>query len=785
MPTPAIPGQDEPRPAYLLRIFEPTLVFLVVLVLALGWFVAIRYQVTVRQAVTRAYQETQLEIVRAVSRSVASYVRYELERGRSIEKIEQEIFRRFVEPVRLLANGDAWIYAPDHVVFDLSSDFPEEYRGKSMAEIFAFQARNGARHYEEMCRNVTDAAEGVGWYVWLPEKGPEIAAWTPVRFGPHVWTIGLSTPLSEILEATGARRQTRFILTVMSAASLLGFCMTGLALWSMFRRRQMDARLRCSHAELALSVEDLRREIEKRRRTENDLQEINRRLNALIEAIPDPIYFKDIQGRNLVVNRAFAELAGLPMEKILGLTDGELFPIDLAETCRRSDAESLMRRIPCRFEEQVAGRSGDTVYFDTYKAPLFDAEGHITGLVGISRDVTPQKQAEKERRRLNEQLMQAQKMDAIGTLAGGVAHDLNNILAGLVSYPELLLMTLEPDSPLRNPMETILRSGERAAAIVQDLLALSRRGHASMEVLELNRIIGEYLTSPEHGRLMLEHPGIKVETALQKELLPIKGVAVSLTKTLMNLVINAFESMQGTEGRLSIATENCYVDRRLKGTSDVTEGDYVRLTVADNGRGVPEADHARIFEPFYTRKVLGRSGTGLGLSVVWGVVQEHRGFIHLHSREGAGARFEVYLPVTRECLPGRETPAPPETYRGNGETILVVDDVELQREVASHMITRLGYRVDSVSSGEAAVAYIERQPVDLVVLDMIMDPGMDGLETYRRILELRPGQKAIVTSGFTESERVNEILRLGAGAYLRKPYLLEKIGLAIRRELDS
>jgi CheY-like chemotaxis protein len=226
------------------------------------------------------------------------------------------------------------------------------------------------------------------------------------------------------------------------------------------------------------------------------------------------------------------------------------------------------------------------------------------------------------------------------------------------------------------------------------------------------------------------------------------------------------------------------VDRRLKGSSDVTEGDYVRLTVSDQGRGIPDADQPRIFEPFYTRKVMGRSGTGLGLAVVWGTVQEHSGLITVHSAEGEGALFALYFPATRECLPAPVSQIPAESYRGRGESILVVDDVELQREVAGEMLAQLGYRVAAVPSGEAALAHLAHHPVDLLLLDMIMDPGMDGLETYRRILERHPGQKAIVASGFTESERVHEILKLGAGAYLRKPYLLERIGLAVRRELD-
>ena len=181
---------------------------------------------------------------------------------------------------------------------------------------------------------------------------------------------------------------------------------------------------------------------------------------------------------------------------------------------------------------------------------------------------------------------------------------------------------------------------------------------------------------------------------------------------------------------------------------------------------------------------MGRSGTGLGLAVVWGTVKDHHGYIDVQSEEGKGSIFTLYFPVTRKELTKDQETVSSETYLGQGETILVVDDVKEQRELAMSMLTRLGYRVDAVSSGEEAVEYLKTNRVDLIVLDMIMDPGIDGLETYRRILEIHPRQKAIIVSGFSETDRVRKAQELGAGAYVRKPYLLEKIGLAIRQELD-
>jgi CheY-like chemotaxis protein len=237
-------------------------------------------------------------------------------------------------------------------------------------------------------------------------------------------------------------------------------------------------------------------------------------------------------------------------------------------------------------------------------------------------------------------------------------------------------------------------------------------------------------------------------------------------------------------GKVSISSGNRYIDKPIKGYDDIKEGDYVTLTVSDTGIGIAAADIKRIFEPFYTKKAMGRSGTGLGMAVVWGTVKDHLGYIDVQSTEGQGTTFYIYLPACRQPSFPKKSRHSIDDYRGNGESVLVVDDIEEQREIATSILTKLGYRVESAASGELAVAYMQKNTVDILILDMIMDPGIDGLETYKRILELHPGQKAIIASGFSESDRVKEAQKLGAGAYVKKPYLMEKVAVAIREELD-
>jgi two-component system cell cycle sensor histidine kinase/response regulator CckA len=297
-------------------------------------------------------------------------------------------------------------------------------------------------------------------------------------------------------------------------------------------------------------------------------------------------------------------------------------------------------------------------------------------------------------------------------------------------------------------------------------------------------VISDSMKSPEQEKNQLLHPNVRFEVLLESDLLPVKGSRVHLSKTVMNLLSNAAESIS-EKGVVTISTRNHYLDRPVKGYEHVKEGDYAVLEVTDTGGGISTRDMDKIFEPFYTKKMMGRSGSGLGLAVVWGTVKDHNGYIDVQSEEGKGTTFTLYFAVTRETLTLDPSPISLSDYMGRGETILVVDDVREQRELVVAMLRRMNYQVTAVSSGEAAVEYCKRRQVDLLILDMIMDPGIDGLETYKRILQLHPAQKAIIVSGFSETERVRQAQCLGAGAYIRKPYMLKKIALEVRRELDK
>jgi len=391
---------------------------------------------------------------------------------------------------------------------------------------------------------------------------------------------------------------------------------------------------------------------------------------------------------------------------------------------------------------------------------------------------------ETEKQQLTAKIQRIERMEAIGTLAGGVAHDLNNILTGVVSYPDLLLLELPADSPYRKPILTIQESGKKAAAIVQDLLTLARRGISVTNVINLNTLISDYLLSPEYMKVKNFYSNIEINTCLAADLFNITGSPVHLNKTIMNLVLNGAESISGS-GVINIVTNNLCLTKPIPGYVDIVEGDYVVLSIIDNGNGISQENLNKIFEPFYTQKEMGLSGTGLGLAVVWGTVQDHNGYIDVQSLEGSGTTFTIYLPATKESLPHSGQDISIDEYMGNGESVLVIDDTMNQREIASEILQKLGYKVNTVASGEDAIEYLKNNPTDLLVLDMIMPLGIDGMETYLRALQLNPKQKAIITSGFSETARVKEAQKAGAGIYIRKPYTIENIGVAIKKELNQ
>ena len=397
------------------------------------------------------------------------------------------------------------------------------------------------------------------------------------------------------------------------------------------------------------------------------------------------------------------------------------------------------------------------------------------------------KKNEEERAILQHKLQQSLKLETMGKLAGSVAHDLNNVLSGIVSYPDIIMKSLPDNKENAKALKYIKRmkkSGKKAADIVQDLLTLSRSGVVSFEPVDFNSIIEEYLKSPEFKKLISDKPRISVECNLSENLYILSASSIHLTKTIMNLITNAIEAIP-EHGAVKIKTNNIsFNNKQLKGYNKKADGNYIELIISDTGVGISEQDQLKIFEPFYSKKVIGRSGTGLGMMVIKGTVDDHNGFILINSKENKGTEFILYFPVDEDRASIKRINKI-DNYTGKGESVLIIDDDEDQRIIASKILSDLYYNVNTCSSGEEAVEYLKKEQTDILILDMIMTPGIDGLETFKQIKKIYQDQKAIIVSGYTTTKNVIEAQKLGAGKYIRKPYTVKEIGIAVFEELNK
>ncbi len=507
-------------------------------------------------------------------------------------------------------------------------------------------------------------------------------------------------------------------------------------------------------------------------RTRN-LRESERRFHDLVDLLPEMVLETNLSGQIEYYNKAAKERLRVPFAPASPATFSQFITNEDRARAIEHFHTSLLHE-STGLQEFIATDPENRTFPILLRSAPIHKDGNIIGARMIIIDIT-------ERHRLEEQLLRDQKMKAIGLMAGGVAHDLNNILSGIISYPELLLLDMGANDRMRRPLESIRRAGLDAAEVVADLLTVARGIAATKEVINPNTLIEDYLTFPDFRQLHLRYPLITVNKSLDKNLDNICCSSIHIRKCLMNLVTNGMEAVQG-KGTLSLSTHNHQQASQNKlGLSD---GRYSKIAVYDSGSGIAPHEIVHIFEPFYTKKVMGRSGTGLGLAVVWNTMKDHGGIVNAMS-DPQGTTFELYLPSVLEQAPAVSEASDWRTFKGNGEHVLVIDDEPRQREIVKELLVSLNYKVDVMSSGEEAIAYLSTHSADILVIDMIMDPGITGRTTYEKILKMHPQQKALVASGFAEDEDVRATLALGAGAFVGKPYTLDKIGSAIYKILNT
>jgi PAS domain S-box-containing protein len=520
------------------------------------------------------------------------------------------------------------------------------------------------------------------------------------------------------------------------------------------------------------------RDITERKRVEEALATEQRLLSSLITATPDTIYFKDRESRFIRINEAFVRKFGLSdSSAALGKTDFDLFGEQHAREAYADEQQIMAIGQPIiDKEEREDWKDGHVTWVSSTKMPLRNATGKIIGIMGISRDIT-------ERKRLETHLIQSQKMETVGKLAGGIAHEFNSILTAIIGQSELLLGDLPAGSPLAKNAAEISRAADRAAMLTRQLLAYGRKQFLRPEALNLNQVIGSMGGVLSHlmGGEMVD---VSIIPAAGLQL--VKADAGQIEQVIMNLTMNARDAMPHG-GKLTLETANVTLDQEyVSRFPELTAGEYVMLAVTDTGRGMSEKVKAHAFEPFFTTKDVGQ-GTGLGLSTCYGIIRQSGGHISVYSEPGRGTTFKIYLP---QAEPPPKTPLAhldaSDLPRGT-ETILLVEDDPALREMAATLLRRLGYTVLAAANGIEALSLKQQRDVghvDLLFTDVVM-PHMSGKELSDRVRALCPHTRILFTSAYTENAIVHQGVLDKGVALLQKPFTPSALALKVREALDA
>lgn len=529
------------------------------------------------------------------------------------------------------------------------------------------------------------------------------------------------------------------------------------------------------------SITELETEVTDRKNAQMNFENAHALLQGLIDSIPDLIFYKDRESTYLGCNRAFSECNSVSDEQIIGMTDYDLFVRELAEIYRKNDSKLLEMKKSMRHEEWVDYPDGRKVLLETVKTPYYSIDGVILGIIGISRDITERSRAEAEKKKLEVQLRQAQKMEAIGTLAGGIAHDFNNILAAIIGFTELSRNLADKDSNLGDYLGEVLAAGNRAKDLVRQILTFSRmQEQSNLSSMQIQPIAKE--------ALKLLRASIPTTIAIKQDIQSEGGYILAnptqVHQILINLCTNAYHAMQETGGVLMVRLYRANREQ-LAGAHDLHSGVYTVLEVSDTGVGMDSETLDRIFEPYFTTKEQGK-GTGMGLSVVHGIVRNYGGHINVTSAPGKGSTFQIFLPQVETIqLPRMEESVGDEVPHGR-ERILLVDDEKIIAKVVKKMMEGLGYMVQSETSSLRAYQLFSGNPdnFDLIITDMTM-PEMTGLVLAEKIKALRPDIPIILCSGHNEGMGRQKLEQAGINAFLPKPLSRIELSLLVRKVLDE
>jgi two-component system cell cycle sensor histidine kinase/response regulator CckA len=514
-------------------------------------------------------------------------------------------------------------------------------------------------------------------------------------------------------------------------------------------------------------------------RFEEALREKEERYRTLFEGSRDAVYITTLEGKFVDFNQAFLELFGYGKEELLELRsqDSYAHPDDRYQFRKEIEKNGFVRDYEVKLRKKD-GREMDCLLTASVRRGI---EGTILGYQGIIRDITDRKRAEQEMKVLEDQLLQSQKMEAVGRLAGGIAHDFNNILTIIKGYGQLSLSDLKEDHHLRENIEGIIKATDRATDLIRKILAFSRRQVMEMKVLDLNIL----LTDLEKLLRRIIGEDIELMITLDKDLGRVKADPGQIEQVILNLAVNAKDAMP-KGGRFTLETDNAELDDAYaRSHLSVIPGHYVVLSVSDTGVGMSPEVRERIFDPFYTTKETGK-GTGLGLSTAYGIVKQSGGNIWVYSEPGQGTTFKIYLPRQEDSLEEvREKDVREELPRGS-ETVLVVEDEEVLRKLAIRILDKQGYKTLEASQGNEALSICEqhKEPINLLLTDVVM-PGMSGRELSSRLSPFHPEVKTLYMSGHaSHAIMYHGVLEPGVNL-LQKPFTPEALARKVRESLDK
>lgn len=511
-------------------------------------------------------------------------------------------------------------------------------------------------------------------------------------------------------------------------------------------------------------------EIAIRKKTEEALRESENKYRTVLEANPDPVIVYNMEGKVTYLNPTFTKVFGWTLEECLGKRKEMFIPAE-----NRPETDVMIKRLLSGEKLSDVSthqytKSGDVIPVSISSAIYHDRDGNPAGTVVNLRDI-------REQKKMEAQIHQVQKMEAIGTLAGGIAHDYNNLLMGILGNASLMSFDFETHHPHYERLKNIEKYVQSGADLTKQLLGLAKGGKYEVKPIDINDVIEK--SSEMFSRTKKE---IRIHRNFQKDLWTVKADSNQIEQVMLNLYVNAGQAMPGG-GELYLQTENITLDEDYTRHFSVKGGHYVKISVTDTGIGMDEKTIKRIFDPFFTTKEMGR-GTGLGLASAYGIIKNHGGIINASSRINKGTTFNVFLPASKKKIE-KDKPSDQKALKGAG-TVLFVDDEDMIIDVGCQILEKLGYNILTAGSGKEAIAIYEtkKDEIKLVILDMIM-PDMGGGETYDRLKKINPQIKVLLSTGYSINGQASEIMDRGCNGFIQKPFNVKQLSRKIRDVLDK